>query len=462
MKELTLKQLAQWCGGRVVPEDADCIIRGMQQDSRDIRYGDLFVAIAGEHFDGHNFVKKAAESGAQAALVDHETGNGVPEIVVEDTLLAYGAIAKHYLQMVDIPVVAITGSVGKTTTKEMISGVLAGKYRVSKTLGNHNNNLGLPITVMEMAEDTEIAVLELGMNHFGEMSYLTSIARPSVVVITNIGTMHIEHLGTREGILKAKLEIMQGIRDDGVAVFNGDEPLLWNLREGTHRRIYFGIENERCDVVARDICQKDGGMDFEVSGFGRTFRVFVPQEGRHTVYNALAAIAVGLLQDVPVDVIIRQLSLFLNTGMRQRVTEEFGFTIIDDCYNAGPESMEAALCVLREHRCSGKRIAVLGDMLELGSRAMAEHYRVGRLAAESADVILAYGTHSERIITGAVTGGMKPKCAIHYDDQSEMAQALCRAAKPGDVLLFKGSRGVKMERVMREFLRTTGNHDKLK
>ena len=452
MKELTLKQLAQWCGGRVVPADADCTITGMQQDSRDIRYGDLFVAIGGEHFDGHNFVKKAAEAGAKAALVSHETGNGIPEIVVEDTILAYGAIARKYLEMLDIPVVAITGSVGKTTTKEMISGVLAGKYRVSKTLGNHNNNLGLPITVMEMGADTQVAVLELGMNHFGEMSYLTSIARPSVVVITNIGTMHIEHFGTREGILKAKLEIMQGIREHGVAVFNGDEPLLWNLREGTHRRIYFGIENERCDVLAKDIRQLDGGMDFAVSALGKEFRVFVPQEGRHTVYNALAAIAVGLLQGLEPDMIAYQLSLFHNTGMRQRVFEENGYILIDDCYNAGPESMEAALNVLKEHRCEGKRIAVLGDMLELGTRAMAEHYRVGRLAAAAADVILAYGKHSERIITGAVTGGMNTKNAIHYDDQSEMAQALCRAAKLGDVLLFKGSRGIKMERVMQQFL----------
>ena len=452
MKKLTLQQLAGWCNGTVVPAGADCEINAIQQDSRDIRHGNLFVAIAGEHFDGHNFVKQAGETGASAALVERETGNGIPEILVKDTLIAYGDIARKYLEMLNIPVVAITGSVGKTTTKEMIFGVLAGKYRVSKTQGNHNNNLGLPITIMEMAEDTEMAVLELGMNHFGEMSYLTSIARPSVVVITNIGTMHIEHLGTREGILKAKLEIMQGIRDDGVAVFNGDEPLLWNLREGTHRRIYFGIENERCDVLATEICQRDGGVEFTVKAFERQFRVFVPQEGRHTVYNALAAIAVGLLQDVSPEVITRQLSLFHNTGMRQRVFEEKGFTIIDDCYNAGPESMEAALNVLKERKCEGKRIAVLGDMLELGSRAMAEHYRVGRLAAAAADVILAYGKHSERIITGAVTGGMSTKTAVHYDDQSEMAQALARAAKPGDVLLFKGSRGIKMERVMKEFL----------
>lgn len=452
MKKLTLQQLAQWCNGKVVPTGADCEINAIQQDSRDIRHGNLFVAIAGEHFDGHDFVKQAASTGAAAALVSRETGNGIPEIVVEDTLIAFGDIARRYLEMLNIPVVAITGSVGKTTTKEMISGVLAGKYRVSKTQGNHNNNLGLPITVMEMAADTETAVLELGMNHFGEMAYLTSIARPNVVVITNIGTMHIEHLGTREGILKAKLEIMQGIRDDGVAVFNGDEPLLWNLRDGTHRRIYFGIENARCDVLATDIRQIDGGMEFKVVAFGEKFSVFVPQEGRHTVYNALAAIAVGMLQQVEPQVIARQLGLFLNTGMRQRVFEENGCIIIDDCYNAGPESMEAALNVLKEHKCEGKRIAVLGDMLELGSRAMAEHYRVGRLAAAAADVILAYGKHSERIITGAVTGGMNTKAAVHYDDQSEMAQALGRIAKPGDVLLFKGSRGIKMERVMREFL----------
>ena len=459
MKKLTLKQLALWCNGKIVPEDADCTISAMHQDSRDIRYGDLFVAIAGEHFDGHDFVKKAAESGAAAALVDHPTGNSVPEIVVEDTLLAYGDIARKYLEMLNIPVVAITGSVGKTTTKEMISGVLAGKYRVSKTQGNHNNNLGLPITVMEMEEDTQIAVLELDMNHFGEMSYLTSIARPSMVVITNIGTMHIEHLGTREGILKAKLEIMQGIRDEGIAVFNGDEPLLWNLREGTHRRIYFGIENDRCDVVARDIVQTDSGVDFEVCGLDCCFRVQVPQEGRHTVYNALAAITVGLLQGVGPDVITGQLSMFQNTGMRQRVFVSNGVTIIDDCYNAGPESMEAALLVLQERSCEGRRIAVLGDMLELGSRATAEHYRIGRLAAASADVILAYGKHSERIITGAITGGISQKNATHYDDQSQMAQALNCVVKKGDVLLFKGSRGIRMERVMKEFLEEQAQAD---
>lgn len=452
MKELTLKQLAQWCDGTVSEEQEAVTVTGTQHDSREVRPGDLFVALPGERVDGHDYLAKAREAGAAAALVSRPVADSLPQIVVPDTLLAYGAIARQYRLELNVPVIAITGSVGKTTTKEMISCVLSGKYQISKTQGNHNNNLGLPITIMEMPEDTQIAVLELGMNHFGEMSYLTSIAQPDMVVITNIGTMHIEHLGTREGILKAKLEVMEGLRENGVAIFNGDEPLLWNLREGIHRRIYFGIENDRCDVVAEDIRQMDGGMYFTVRGLGQRFQIYVPQEGRHSVYNALAAAAVGLMYQISPETIQYQLGLFHNTGMRQKVYEEKGFTIIEDCYNAGPESMEAALRVLAERPCEGNRIAVLGDMLELGSRSQAEHYRVGRLAAGAADRILAYGDHSQRVITGAVTGGMSIKNAVHYEDQYEMAEALKHLAKPGDLILFKGSRGMKMELVLQEFL----------
>ena len=458
MKEVTLKMLAQWCGGTLEPADTVGTITGLQHDSRAVRVGDLFVALPGVRVDGHNFVENARKSGAVAALVSHRVDSNLPQIVVQDTLRAYGDIAREYRKQSGVSVVAITGSVGKTTTKEMISCVLSGKYRVSKTQGNHNNDLGLPITIMEMASDTQIAVLELGMNHFGEMSYLASIAQPDTVVITNIGTMHIEHLGTREGILKAKLEIMEGIRDDGVAVFNGDEPLLWNLREGEHRRIYFGIENDQCDVVAEEIRPIDGGVYFTVRGLGQRFQIFVPQEGRHMVYNALAAVAVGLLNGVSPESIQYQLGLFHNAGMRQNIFEENGFTIIEDCYNAGPESMEAAMRVLSDHKTEGRRIAVLGDMLELGTRAMAEHYRVGRLAASAADLVLTYGEHSQRIVTGAITGGMSAKFAMHFDEQKDMASTLRRLANPGDVILFKGSRGMHMENVLKLFLEKTENH----
>ncbi len=452
MKELALLQAAQWCGGQLYPEDAVGTIAGIQHDSRQVRIGDLFVALPGERVDGHDFVEQARKSGAVAALVSRRVDCDLPQILVADTAKAYGDIARAYRAEQALSVVAITGSVGKTTTKEMISCVLSGKYRVAKTQGNQNNELGLPITIMSMPADTQVAVLELGMNHFGEMSYLTSIARPNVVVITNIGTMHIEHLGTREGILKAKLEIMQGIQDDGVAVFNGDEPLLWNLREGTHRRIYFGIENDQCDVVAEEIRQIDGGVYFTVRGLGQRFQIFVPQEGRHMVYNALAAAAVGLVQGVSPESIQYQLGLFHNTGMRQNIFEQNGFTIIEDCYNAGPESMEAALHVLKEHKTEGRRIAVLGDMLELGSRSMAEHYRVGRLAAAAADLLIAYGEDSRRMITGALTGGMTTKQTRHFLDPQEVVRELIHMAKPGDLLLFKGSRGMHLETVLKDFL----------
>ncbi len=459
MKKLMLDQLAGWCG--TVPEDGfeNIEVAGICHDSRNVRPGDLFVAIAGERVDGHDFVEKAAQAGAAAALVCHRVDTDLPQIVVRDTLEAYGAIAAAYRLETAVKVVAITGSVGKTTTKEMISCVLDGAYAVAKTRGNHNNALGLPMTVMEMPEETEMAVLELGMNHFGEMGYLTAIARPNVVVITNIGTMHIEHLGTREGILKAKLEIMQGIQDDGVAIFNGDEPLLWNLREGTHRRIYFGIENDQCDVVASDIEQIDGGMKFTVTGLGEQMQVFVPQEGRHTVYNALAAVAVGLLCQVPAQTVVQQLKQFRNTGMRQRVVKEHGMTIIEDCYNAGPESVEAALGVLKEHETAGRRIAVLGDMLELGSRVMAEHYRVGRLTAETADMLFAYGENSARTVVGAITGGMSDQKARHFESHEALAAALSAVAKPGDVILFKGSRGMKMEHSMELFRQSLQEKD---
>lgn len=452
MKELTLKQLAQWCGAELRPADAAASITGMQHDSRHVQVGDLFVALTGERVDGHDFVEQARKAGAAAVLVARPVESVLPQLLVADPMKAYGDIARNYRMQTDISVVAITGSVGKTTTKEMISCVLSGKYRVSKTQGNQNNELGLPITVMNMPADTQVAVLELGMNHFGEMAYLTSIARPDMVVITNIGTMHIEHLGTREGILKAKLEIMQGLREDGTAIFNGDEPLLWNLREDGHKRIYFGIENDRCDVVAEEIRQVDGGVHFTVRGLGQSFRVFVPQEGRHMVYNALAAAAVGLLQGVSPESIQYQLGQFHNTGMRQNIFEEKGVTIIEDCYNAGPESMEAALRVLSEHKGEGRRIAVLGDMLELGSRSTSEHYKVGRLAAAAVDLLLACGEDAKRMIYGAITGGLQAKRALHFTDRAEMAETLHHMVRPGDMILFKGSRGMHMEQVLEQFL----------
>ena len=452
MKELTLQTIAQWCGGKVAPEHENITVRGVESDSRKVKPGDLFIALRGERVDGHDFIPAAKELGAAAALVSRASDT-LPCVVVEDPLRAYGDLAKNYRRMLGIKVVGITGSVGKTTTKEMVASVLSRDFKTARSEGNHNNNLGLPMTIMHMPDDTELLVQEMGMNHFGEMAYLSSIAQPDYAIITNIGTMHIEHLGSREGILQAKLEIMRGETKAGIGIFNGDEPLLWNVRNlGEHKKYYYGIENHACDVVASGIQELEDGMRFHVSGFRHEFELFVPVLGRHTVYNALAAVTAALLLGVKPETIQNELSVFQNTGMRQKIYEKNGMTIIEDCYNAGPESTEAALGVLSSIKTNGRRIAVLGDMLELGNRSSAEHYRIGRLAAQKADLLLTYGAHSVRTVTGAITGGMSPKNAEHFETHEDLARMLKMRAADGDVILFKGSRGMKMERSLQLFL----------
>ncbi len=450
---LTLKQVAQWCDGSVAPEFANLKISGVSTDSRSIQPGELFIALQGDSFDGHIFVRQALEKGAGAVLTHKQMGPSVPAVFVDDTMEALGQLARGYRATCSAKVIGITGSVGKTTTKEMIADILATTYRTHRTQGNKNNNIGLPLSVLGMEKDCQMAVLEMGMNHFREMAYLTSIARPNLALINNIGTMHIEHLGSREGILNAKMEILEGLTPGGKIIFNGDEPLLWNQRETLcPKPIYFGLENPDCDIRGSEITQADGGMYFTVSGLGQDFEVFVPAEGQHIVYDALAAISVGLVQKVRPERIQWALARFRNTGSRQSVYEKAGFTIIEDCYNAGPESMQAALGVLAEHNRDGRRIAVLGDMLELGACSIAEHYRLGRIAAEKADLVFAYGPHSEHVIVGAVTGGIHSKATGRFETHEELAAMLQRIAKPGDTLLFKGSRGMKMEKALELFL----------
>lgn len=453
MKELTLTQLAAWCGASVPEGRGETRVTGVESDSRALAPGNLFVALKGEHVDGHDFLAAAEKSGAAAALVERPVETALPCLLVENTLRAYGAIAAGYRRLLGLKVIGITGSVGKTTTKEMTACVLEGSFRTARTEGNHNNDLGLPMSIMHIPENAQAAVLEMGMNHFGEMAYLTDIARPDIAVITNIGTMHIEHLGSREGILRAKLEILQGVPEGGACVFNGDEPLLWAQRGVSGpKKYYFGIENPDCDVVASDVRALDDGMRFVATGFGQQFELFVPSAGVHSVYDALAAVTTALLLGVQPEKIQSRLECFRNTGMRQRIYTQNGMTIIEDCYNAGPESTQAALEVLGSVQTQGRRIAVLGDMLELGGRSSAEHYRIGRLAAGKADMLFTYGEHSLRTVTGAITGGMAPKYAEHFDTHEDLAHVLRTRAAEGDVLLFKGSRGMKMERALHLFL----------
>lgn len=449
MSRMTLEQAARWCGDTVAPQYAQVSFLGASNDSRSLEPGQLFVALEGAR-DGHEFIPGALAAGAAAVLCSRCDGD-FPAIVVRDPRKALGDIARQERIRLNLKVVGVTGSVGKSTTKEMIAGILSRKYRTGKTPVNHNNDIGMPMAILALPEDTEVAVLEMGMNHFGEMAYLTSIAAPDIAVITNIGTMHIEHLGSREGILHAKLEILQGLRPGGKLVYNGDEPLLWNLR-GTGRTapLYFGLENPACTVRCPQMQEWEGRTELTVAAGETTFQVGLPVEGRHFVYDALAAVAVAQLLEVPTAQIQQSLAAFQSMEGRQEIYEAGGYTIIQDCYNAGPESMAASLAVLGKR--AGRRIAVLGDMLELGVCTQAEHYRVGRIAAGKCDLLLALGKNAGRVVNGAITGGMRPLDAMAFDNAQDLIDALRARAKPGDILLFKGSRGMKMEQVLNLFL----------
>ena len=450
MGRITLHQAAQWCGGRIDPDFADIEFFGANIDSRNIQPGQLFVALKGAR-DGHEFIPMAMEKGA-AAVLCRQCDEKIPAIIVEDPRLALGQIAAGERQRIGMKVVGVTGSVGKSTTKEMIACVLDGSFKTVKTPANFNNDLGLPMTILSMQEDTQVAVLEMGMNHFREIAYLTGIAKPDVGVIINIGTMHIEHLGSQEGILQAKLEIAEGMKEEAPLILNGDDPYLRKAPSRVKQNItYFGWKDQ-AQVQALDVRQMDGEISLRVNSQAESFALELPLEGEHYVLDAMAAVSVGLHLGVTPEQIQQRLAAFRNLAGRQETFRQNGFTIIKDCYNAGPESMAAALRVLGSK--PGRRIAVLGDMLELGKRTHAEHYRVGRIAAENADFILAYGPNSDRMVSGALTGGMSANRAMSFEDRDLLVQHLKRIANDGDVLLFKGSHGMHMEIALEKFLNT--------
>lgn len=449
MASLTLRQAALWCGGTVDEQYEDVEFFGACNDTRSLQPGQLFLALQGAR-DGHDFIPDAMARGAAAVLCSRRVGD-YPAIYVDDPRIALGKMAQKELDRIGPKVVGVTGSVGKSTTKEMIATVLSSVYRVAKTPANHNNDIGMPMAILSMPLDTQVAVLEMGMNHFREIAYLSDIARPDVAVIVNIGTTHIEYLGSQEGIRRAKLEITEGMTPRGMLLLNGDDTLLRYLDHTPEQRVtYFG-QSDLCDVRGREARQDGSVLRFRVEAGRLNQPVEMNLEGVHFVNDALAAIAVGLKLAVPMDRIRESLASFQNMSGRQEIFEAKGCTIIKDCYNAGPESMAAALGVLGNR--PGRHIAVLGDMLELGDCSQAEHYKIGRIAAEKADMVFAFGPYARRVIDGTITGGMSESCGRAYQDMDKLVQALVLAAKPGDVILFKASRGMHLERALEGFLK---------
>lgn len=440
MAIITLKQAAQWCGGRVEAKYEEVSFCGANIDSRKLSPGQLFVALVAAR-DGHDFIPAALQKGAAAVLCSRVDGD-YPAIVVEDTRIALGQIAAGLLRQMSPKIVAVTGSVGKSTTKEMIAAVLQTQYKVSKTPANHNNDLGMPAAVLAMDAQSEAVVLEMGMSRAGEIGYMSQLAQPDVGVIINVGTMHMESLGSQEAILCAKLEITQGIGQTGKLLLYGDDKLLWGSRENLPvEALYFGQYNEQCSLLAENVTHSTEGIRYTALWGNTRIPVYLPLEGEHYVADSLAAISVGLELGITPENIQKGLANFQTMEGRQEIFQFKGCTIIKDCYNAGPESMEAALKVLGNR--PGRRIAVLADMLELGRHSAYAHEKVGALAAKYADILLCYGPESAAMLAGAKKAGMEK--AYHYLDRSALHADLLSNARAGDVLLFKGSRGMKME-----------------
>lgn len=440
MALITLKQAAAWCGGRVEAQYEGVTFCGANIDSRKLLPGQLFVALVAAR-DGHDFIPAALEKGASAVLCNRVEGD-FPAIVVEDTRIALGQIAAGLLRQMNPKIIGVTGSVGKSTTKEMIAAVLETQYKVSKTPANHNNDLGMPAAVLAMDEDSQVVVLEMGMCRAGEIGYMSGLTHPHIGVIINIGTMHIENLGSQEGILKAKLEITEGMDRQGKLLLYGDDSFLWGSRENLPvEALYFGQYNEKCGVRAENVQCTTEGIRYTAVCEAGCFPVYLPLEGEHYVADSLAAISAGLELGITPENIQKGLANFQTMEGRQEIFEFKGCTVIKDCYNAGPESMEAALKVLGKR--PGRRIAILADMLELGSHSASAHEKVGALAAQYADVLLCYGPESQTMLRGAKKSGMEE--ARHYLDRTALHADLMQTVQAGDVLLFKGSRGMKME-----------------
>ena len=460
MKNLTLKNMAQACNGTLVlpegmrseelehKETTSVVI-----DSRKVTKDGMFVAVKGERQDGHSFIPAVAQAGVLGVICEREPeGCEIPYILVEDSLTAFRKIAAFYREQLSIPVVGITGSVGKTSTKEFIASVLSQKFKVCKTQKNFNNEIGLPKTLLQLTADHTAAVIEMGMSHFGEISRLSQTAQPTIGVITNIGYSHIENLKTQEGILKAKMEILDGMAEDAPLIVNGDDPLLRPLKQGLTRPVYtYGIQNQDADAWATDIEEQDGTTTFSLhSKQLGTFAVTLPCIGVHNVMNAMAAFCVGRCADLSPQQICEALAQYHTVGFRQNITKRGAYTVLADCYNASPDSMKAALSVLDQLPCEGRRVAVLGDM-ELGEMSQQLHELVGTMAAASkVQQLFCYGDQALHIARAASNLGAS---AFHTDDRVELCCAVRAYLRPGDVILFKASRGMRLEDCIAEIFR---------
>ena len=456
MKNMTLGTITAVCGGTYFGEEAakEKEVCSAVIDSRLVEPGGLFIPIKGQKVDGHDFIPQVFEKGALAVLSEKELSDaGGPYILVDSTEIAMKKLAAYYRRSLSVKVVGITGSVGKTSTKEMIASMLAQRFRVLKTEGNLNNEIGLPLTIFKIRKEHEVAVLEMGISEFGEMHRLAEMANPDICVITNIGLCHLENLHTRDGILKAKTESFDHLTSDGVAVLNGDDDKLCEKRTVNGRpAIFYGLGKEPCVKKTEDgemRCAEKEVYATDVEPIGLTgtravihvgeeaFSVEIPIAGEHNVYNALAAVCVAGKLGMTLEEIKQGIKSVQTISGRSNLLHKDGMTIIDDCYNANPVSMQASIDVLS--KAPGRKIAVLGDMGELGSDEKKLHYMVGEhFAGKSIDALFCTGNLSTEI-AAAVRKSSPSTEVLEFTEKSALMETLLRYRKAGDTILVKAS-----------------------
>jgi UDP-N-acetylmuramoyl-tripeptide--D-alanyl-D-alanine ligase len=453
MNPLSILQIAELSGAKLEQGDGKTLIERISTDSRTIKKGELFVALRGENFDGHKFIEATAKAGAAGAIVDLRWNGKVPsEFVIiraDDTLLAYQKLAANYRKGLSIKVLAITGSNGKTSTKDFAASVLGRKFCVAKTQGNFNNHIGLPRTILEATSDDEVAVWEIGMNHPGEVAPLAKIAAPNAAIITNVGVAHIEFMGTREAIAKEKGALAEAVDADGTVILNADDSFSKEIAARTKAHVIFAGTKEGT-IRAIDIQQSADGSEFTILEGAHRCRAQLPVPGLHMVQNALLAVAAGRAFGLLLEECAAGLAAAPLTRARLQIKEINGVQFLDDSYNANPDSMKAALQTLVELDADGKRIAVLGEMRELGEETQRGHEEVGQAAAAfGVDQLIGIGEMGAVISRAAEKAGLEKTKAVR--STSEAAELLLDIAGPGDLVLIKGSRLARTEDVIEAF-----------
>ena len=460
MKNLTVGDILKVTKGELIIGNEKLECENFSRDTRNIQKGDTYIAIKGEKFDGNIFWKEAFKNGADSVIVqDIEFSNEELKeydnktiIKVADTMQTLYKIASYKREINNIPVVAITGSVGKTSTKDMIASVVSQKYKTLKTIGNNNNNIGLPFTILRL-KDEEIMILEMGMNHFGEIHLLSKIAKPNICVVTNIGTSHIGNLGSKENILKAKLEILDGA-DNPTIIINNDDELLhkWYLKNKDSRKIItYGIEN-KSDIMAKNMILKQDKSTYKCDIKGKEINVEVPIAGRHFVLNSLCATTVGITLNIDINKIINGIKNVELTKKRMDIKEINGIKVINDAYNASPEAMKASLNYLASFK-DNRKIAVLGDMFELGKYSKKLHKLVGEYVCENnIEILVCAGENAKLIADEALKKGMKKEKVFYLEEKDKILELLRKITKSGDVVLFKASNGMKFYELADNFL----------